>query len=55
MSEPNAPQRDDEIEEPQSPSSEDAVKDLEIRVSESDANSVVGGRKAGEGQKEFLP
>ena len=54
MSESYYPERDDEITEPDAPSSEEAVEDLEEQISESDANSVVGGRKAGEGQKEFL-
>src|SRR5262245_60616185 len=54
MTDPNFPERDDEITEPDSPSSEEAVEDLEDTVSETDANSVTGGRKAGGGQQEFI-
>ena len=54
MTESHFPERDDDVTEPEAPSSEEASKDLDADVSETDANSVVGGRKAGEGQKDYL-
>ena len=54
MTESHFPERDDGVTEPEAPSSEEASKDLDVDVSEADANSVVGGRKAGEGQKDYL-
>jgi hypothetical protein len=37
---------------PSSP--DDLVKDLDIQVSKADEEAVVGGRKAGKGQQEYL-
>jgi hypothetical protein len=53
MAESHFPEGDDDITEPEAPSSEEASKDLDVDVSDADANSVVGGRKAGEGQKDY--
>ena len=53
MTEPNLSQSDNLPLESQAASPEDLVKDLEAEVSDADANSIVGGRKAGEGQKDY--
>ena len=53
MTESNIPKSDENIPE-QASSPDDLVKDLDATISESDANSVVGGRKAGKEQQEYL-
>src|SRR5258708_5524936 len=39
---------------PTSSSPDELIKDLELEVSKDEESSVVGGRKAGKGQQEFL-
>lgn len=52
MTEANLPKADEA--KPSSSSPDNLVKDLEVRISESDQAEVVGGRKAGKGQQEYL-
>jgi hypothetical protein len=52
VSEANLPKADEAKPSPSSP--DNLVKDLEVRISESDQAGVVGGRKAGKGQQEYL-
>jgi hypothetical protein len=52
VSESNLPKPDEATPSPSSP--DNLVKDLEVRISESDQSGVVGGRKAGKGQQDYL-
>lgn len=53
MTESNIPQSDG-IAPDSASSPDDLVKDLEVKIPEGDADSIIGGRKAGKGQQEYL-
>lgn len=54
MAESNLDDKSGETASSPASSPDELVKDVDVKLSEEDQNSIVGGRKAGKGQQEYL-